>query len=113
MLRGWPRLRYASWAGATRPTISCKGALLGAAGAYAARVPLRLEIDPCTGTDQALVRRLVALELGGTLDDEQPSGAMTVVRVDCRDAQVSPDPATNTGHAYLVRGAAVKRSMGR
>jgi hypothetical protein len=56
-----------------------------------------LDIDPCTGTDQALVRRLVALELGGTLDDEQPSGAMTVVHADCRDAQVQvviDDPIT-------------------
>jgi hypothetical protein len=60
-------------------------------------VPLRLEIDPCTGTDQALVRRLAALELGGTLDDEQPVGTTTVVHADCRDAEVQvviDDPVT-------------------
>jgi hypothetical protein len=45
--------------------------------------------------------------------DDLLVGALITQKADGPPGITSADPATNTGHAYLVRGAAVKRSMGR
>jgi hypothetical protein len=71
--------------------------LLAVAATPLGRAPLRLQLDKCVDIDQALVSRVVTMELDAGLADDRQSEVIATAKAECADAQVRltiDDPVT-------------------
>jgi hypothetical protein len=79
--------------------------VLAMAATSPGRAPLRLEFEHCADIDQAIVNRVVAMELEADLAEARQGAEVTTAKAECSDGRVSltvDDPVTGKVSTRIV-----------